>query len=166
MRYNIWGLGIIFLCGFSAFSQEKITKHIVSKGESITKIAQQYHVKTSAIFELNPDAKNGIKYKSVLLIPVTDSKAQKTNTDIVTAYPSKKHTVLPQETLYGIAKQYGVTVEDLQKINPTLGKSGLRKGQKINVPGSDSDQNTVASVAEPLKTVQKPTVSLQPNVTK
>ncbi|MFT6709568.1 MAG: LysM repeat protein, partial [Flavobacteriales bacterium] len=84
MRYNSWVLAIVFLCGFSAFSQEKFKKHIVLKGESITKIAQQYHIKTSAIFELNPDAKNGIKYKSVLLIPITDSKAQQKKTDVVT----------------------------------------------------------------------------------
>jgi cell wall-associated NlpC family hydrolase len=165
MRYNSWVLAIVFLCGFSAFSQEKFKKHIVLKGESITKIAQQYHIKTSAIFELNPDAKNGIKYKSVLLIPITDSKAQQKKTDVVTSYPSKKHAVLAQETLYGIAKQYGITVEDLQKINPALGKSGLRMGQKINVPGSDLDQNTVVSVADPVKTIQKTTFSSQPNVT-
>lgn len=166
MRYNNWILAIVFLCGFSAFSQEKFTKHVVSKGETISEIAQQYHVKTSAIFELNPGVKKGIKYKSVLLIPIAESKAKRTNADLATSYPSKKHAVLPNETLYGIAKQYGVTVEDLKKINPTLGKSGLRKGQKINVPGSESDENVVTSIVEPAKTIQKTTAASQPNVTK
>ncbi|EIA08884.1 peptidoglycan endopeptidase [Flavobacterium frigoris] len=166
MRYNSWILAIVFLGSVSAFSQEKYTKHIVSKGENISKIAEKYHVKPSAIFELNPDAKNGINYKSVLLIPNTNLKSQKASTDIVTTYPSKKHSVLPKETLYGIAKQYGVTVEDLQKINPTLGKSGLRNGQKINIPGTESDQKAVASVVEPLKSNQEVTVSSQTNVTK
>lgn len=165
MKYNSWVLAIVFLCGFSAFSQERFTKHVVSKGENITKIAQQYNVKASAIFELNPDAKNGIKYKSVLLIPITNSKAQKTNTDFITDYPSKKHAVLPKETLYGIAKKYGVTVEYLQKINPMLGKSGLRKGQKINIPGNVSDQSTLTIVAEPLKIIQKGIDSSQTNQT-
>jgi cell wall-associated NlpC family hydrolase len=166
MRCNSWFLAIVFLSSFSVFSQEKYTKHIVSKGETITKIAQQYNTKSSAIFELNPDAKNGIKYKSVLLIPIADSKAQKTNTDIVTSYPSKKHEVLSNETLYGIAKQYGVTVNDLKNINPTLGKSGLRRGQKINIPGNSSDENIVDLVADPVKNIPKITVSSQPNVTK
>jgi cell wall-associated NlpC family hydrolase len=166
MRYNSWILAIVFLCGFSAFSQEKYTKHIVSKGETISKIAEQYHIKTSAIYELNPDAKKGINYKSVLLIPNTDSKEQKNSADVVTSYPSKKHSVLPKETLYGIAKQYGVTVEEIQKINPTLGKSGLRNGQKINIPGTESDQKTVASVSEPIKNNQKTSVSAQANVIK
>jgi LysM repeat protein len=42
-----------------------------------------------------------------------------TVSEIAKTYP-EKNTVLPKETLYGIAKQYGVTVEDLNKINPTL----------------------------------------------
>lgn len=166
MRYNNWILATVFLCGFSAFSQEKYSKHIVSKGETITKIAEQYDVKTSAIFEINPDAKNGIKYKSVLLIPIAESKAKKKSADFLTSYPSKKHAVLPKETLYGIAKQYGVTVEDLKKINPTLGKSGLRKGQNINIPSSGLDQTAVTPIAETVISTQKITADPQPNATK
>jgi LysM repeat protein len=44
------------------------TQSTVAKGETIIKIAQQYH-KTSAIYELNPEARKGIKFKSTLLIP-------------------------------------------------------------------------------------------------
>jgi LysM repeat protein len=52
----------------------------------------------------------------------------------------KNHSVLSKETLYGIAR-YGVTVEDLNKLNPTLQKSGLKKGDKIRIPGTESNQN-------------------------
>jgi LysM repeat protein len=61
MKYNNLILGLVFLIGFSAFSQEKYTKHTVAKGETIIKIAQQYHIKTSAIYDLNPDTRKGIK---------------------------------------------------------------------------------------------------------
>jgi cell wall-associated NlpC family hydrolase len=166
MKYKSWVLAIVFLFSFSAFSQEKFTKHIVSKGETVTKIAEQYHIKTSAIFELNPEAKNGIKYKSALLIPIAVSKSQKLKAVVVTSYPSKKHAVLPKETLYGIARQYGVTIDDLQKINPILGKSGLRTGQSINIPGNDSDQITMESAAESIKVSQKTIVSSPHNLTK
>jgi LysM repeat protein len=166
MKYKYWVLAIGFLCWFSAFSQEKYTKHTILKGETITKIAGQYNIKTAAIYELNPTAKKGIKYKSVLLIPITDSKAQKLQSDIIAAYPSKKHTVLDKQTLYGIAKQYGVTVDDLQKMNPTIGKLGLRIGLKINVPGSDLDQNTLAAVIKPSKVIQNTAGSAALNVTK
>jgi LysM repeat protein len=159
MRCNSWVLVIVFLFGFNAFSQDKVTKHIVSKGETISKIAQKYHVKASSIFELNPDAKNGIKYKSVLLIPITEAKSKETNTDLVTSYPSKKHSVLPKETLYGIAKQYGVKVEDLKKLNPALEKSGLRKGQNITIPGNGIDQTEVVLDQELVKSSQSTIIS-------
>jgi len=166
MRYNSWVLVIVFLFSFSAFSQDKFTKHIVSKGETISKIAQQYNVKASSIFELNPESKNGIKYKSVLLIPINTTKSKETNTDLVTSYPSKKHAVLPKETLYGIAKQYGVTVEDLKKTNPTLEKSGLRKGQNITIPGNSVNQAVVVAEQELVKTNENTTIFPQVNVTK
>jgi hypothetical protein len=69
----------------------------VKKIETIT--AAHYHIKSSAIY--NPDAK-GIK--SVLLIPTIVSKKQEWH-QILPLPILKKHTVLPKETLYGIAKQ-------------------------------------------------------------
>ncbi len=138
---------MVMLAGFSSFSQENYTKHTVGKGETITKIAEQYNVKSSAIYALNPDAKKGIKFKSVLLIPSTSEKTKITSTEKPTNFPEKTHAVLPKETIYGIAKQYGVTVKELYQSNPTLEKSGLRKGQKITIPGNEFNAGT-AQVAE------------------
>lgn len=126
---------IVFFSSMSLFSQEKYKQHTVSKGETIGEIAKKYHLKTEAIYELNPDAVNGIKPKMVLLIP---TKSKKTNTvvapDTANNHPEKKHEVLPKETLYGIAKQYHSTIDELYKINPDLEKEGLKIGQIINVP--------------------------------
>lgn len=159
MRYYNWILAVVFFTGLSAFSQENYTKHTVSKGETITKIAQLYKVKSSAIYELNPDAKKGIKFQTVLIIPTPVSKSKLATTTIVTIYPDKIHAVLPKETLYGIAKQYGVTVNDLYKSNPSLEKSGLRKGQKINIPGTElSTASEQVVVQQPIQSVSKPTV--------
>jgi LysM repeat protein len=72
--------------------------------------------------------------------------------------PEKNHSVLSKETLYGIARQYGVTVEDLNKLNPTLQKSGLKKGDKIRIPGTESNQNLAVFFVEPIKETQKNTV--------
>ncbi len=44
-----------------------------------------------------------------------------------------KHTVTPKETRYGIARMYGITVKQLEQINPQLGV-GLPQGISINVP--------------------------------
>lgn len=107
----------------------------MAKGETVSKIAQQYHVKPAMIYELNPDAKKGIKFKEILLVPVSAFKNEKevVKTSEVIA-KQEKHMVLAKETLYGIAKQYGLKVADLYAINPLLEKKGLRVGTEINVP--------------------------------
>jgi cell wall-associated NlpC family hydrolase len=57
------------------------------------------------------------------------------------------HEVLPKETLYAIAKQYKITLADLQKANATLGTQLLKAGQKISIPVK-SDAHSDLSLEE------------------
>ncbi|MES2240543.1 MAG: LysM peptidoglycan-binding domain-containing protein [Bacteroidota bacterium] len=137
MRYKFLILVLVLFSKFNGFSQEKYIKHEVAKGETISKIAEQYNIKTTAIYELNPDAKKGIKFKQILLVPVSLSNDKKVVAETSTSnLPQKEHLVLPKETLYGIAKQYGVKITDLNNLNPGLEKRGLRVGSAIHVPAT------------------------------
>lgn len=127
---------LAFLNSIVLFSQENVTKHTIVKGETISTIAEKYDVKQSAIYKLNPNAKNLLKLNSVLLIPTTAPKNTNTKAKIATNYSEKEHEVLAKETLYGIARQYGITVKELDEANPTLESSGLKIGQKITIPGN------------------------------
>jgi cell wall-associated NlpC family hydrolase len=147
MRCKFWIFILFLFAKMNVFSQEKYVQHIVAKGETVSKIAQQYNVKSVSIYELNPDAKKGIKFKEVLLIPVILAKSEKV--DRLTSATTDKqgqHTVLGKETLYGIAKQYGAKVTDLFKLNPFLEKRGLRVGDVINIPVSESNENATVDV--------------------
>ena len=153
---------IVFFSCMSLFSQEKFRQHTVSKGETISEIAQKYNVKPSAIYELNPDAVNGIKLKSVLLIPTKFQKNTTVSTPaIATNHPEKTHEVLPKETLYGIAKQHHIAIEDLYKINPNLEKEGLKIGQNIKIPQTALEDFAVAKESEKTTEVNKPNVSIK-----
>lgn len=134
MKVFSWLFLFFFFSGLSVFSQEKYIRHSVSKGETISEIAKQYNVKSSDIYQLNPDARNGIKFKTVLLIPSKTKKNKASNSTVAVNYPEKTYEVLPKETLYGIAKQHNIRVEDLYKINPDLEKEGLKIGQIIKIP--------------------------------
>ena len=66
------------------------------------------------------------------------------------------HEVLPSETKFGIAKQYGISVADLDKANPILENEALKAGQKILIPvkeGTVVSQPIVkqAEVVSPIK---------------
>lgn len=128
---------LVFLNSIVLFSQEKITKHTIVKGETISSIAEKYEVKQSAILKLNPKAKNLLKLNSILLIPVASStKTATTSSQVAQNYTGKEHQVQAKETLYGIAKQYGISIKELNQINPTLASSDLKIGQKINIPAN------------------------------
>jgi len=159
MRVFSWLFLLVFFSSLSVFSQEKNIRHTVSKGETISEIAQQYNVKPNEIYQLNPDARKGIKFTTVLLIP-SKGKKNKTSTSAVAAnYPEKTHEVLPKETLYGIAKQHGISIEDLYKINPDLEKQGLKKGQKIKIPQTALEDLLVTTKPEREIEVKKINVS-------
>ncbi|MBC7606718.1 MAG: LysM peptidoglycan-binding domain-containing protein, partial [Burkholderiales bacterium] len=161
MKYLGWLFLILFLSSMSLFSQEKYMQHTVSSGETISEIAQEYNVKPSMIYELNPDAVNGIKGKTVLLIPTNTKQNADVATPVIASnLPEKIHEVLPKETLYGIAKQHHIAIEDLHKINPNLEKEGLKTGQTIKIPQTALEDFVVA------KEVVKPTNVEKSNVSK
>ena len=58
------------------------------------------------------------------------------------------HVVLERQTLFGIAKAYGVNVEDLYEANPSLHQTGLQKNAILLVPYRE------AAVQEEVKTPQ------------
>lgn len=49
----------------------------------------------------------------------------------------RTHVVQAGESLYGIARQYGVALEELKKANPELARPGavINPGQQVTVPG-------------------------------
>ena len=137
------------------FSQEKTKKHTIVKGETVSSIAEKYEVKASEIYKLNPKAKNLLKLNSVLLIPTIAEKNNNTKDKIATNYSEKEHEVLAKETLYGIAKEYGITLKELNQANPTLETSGLKIGQKITIPGNAKSNTEIAVTSQSKKTTQK-----------
>jgi len=71
----------------------------------------------------------------------------------VTAAASLVHIVQPGDTLLGIARQYGVSVDALEAANPGIDPRALRVGQKVVIP---------AGAATPPPTATAP---LQPSAT-
>lgn len=112
----------------SVFAQDKnYIKHTVVQGETIYQIAHKYKVDVNSIYNLNPDARNGIKIDLILIVPTSNNNSinKPTKLDV------NQHEVLPKETLYGIAKQHNLTIDELIGLNPLIEKEGLKIGQII-----------------------------------
>lgn len=168
---------ILFFLSASLFSQ-KNTKHTVVEGESIYVIAKKYGVTESDIYELNPKAKGALlQLKTVLLIPnkskkatISDEKKKKSSTK--NNESTEIHTAVAGESLYVIAKKYGISLEKIKEINPTLNPEAIQIGDKINIiPAKKTTiekKNKVSNKVEKLATtittsapvVSKPEVSV------
>ncbi len=59
----------------------------------------------------------------------------------------KTHTVAPKETPYGISKQYGLTIDELYRMNPAAKENGLKIGDVIVVAKNGSNTKSTASVS-------------------
>jgi LysM repeat protein len=67
----------------------------------------------------------------------------------VDASGTRTHVVARGETLSAIAKQYGVTVDQIQQLNKIGDAKKLQAGQTIKIPGSQSASPSTAPAASP-----------------
>ncbi|MFD2433256.1 LysM peptidoglycan-binding domain-containing protein [Mesonia maritima] len=113
-----------------AFAQSYKT-HRVQEGETVSSIAKKYDVTEEAIYKLNPDAKNGKIVATVLVIPFGETPDGVSGSNVLRF---KEYEVEPKGTLYSIAKENHISVEDLKKYNPYLYKEELGQGDRIRIP--------------------------------
>jgi LysM repeat protein len=129
----------------SSSALESTTTHTVVTGETLYSIATKYSVSVDALKKANPGLTSSISLGQVLNMPVKGAATttQKSTTTTTTNKETIEHKVASGETLYSIARKYGVSVEDIKKSNPGLG--ALKVGQVVKVAGAE----TVASTSTP-----------------
>lgn len=103
--------------------------HLVKKGERVRKIAEKYGVKSKDIYRLNPGLKRRPKPNTRILIPVDVSEGLSKILPI-----NQVHKVQSKETLYGICKQYNISIASLKKTNPFLQEGHLEVGMVLKIP--------------------------------
>lgn len=134
-------ISLVFILSFNEITaQDSIIEHKIQKGETAYFIAQKYKVSVDEIYKLNPESQSGIKDNQIIKIPVHSTEKQNSDQQIT-------HMVGAKETLYGLSKQYNVSVEALQNANPILA-NGLQIGQELVIPQNTSKTEiTVSSKA-------------------
>lgn len=120
---------ILFTVSCGSVAQQQYKSHAVQEGETVYSIAQDYGVSESTIYNLNPDTRNGLKVNSILIVP-SNSLISSGSSD----ENFREHRVKGKETLYGIAQDYNVSVDDIKKLNKELYSRELRKGERLFIP--------------------------------
>ncbi|MEM6720154.1 MAG: LysM peptidoglycan-binding domain-containing protein [Bacteroidota bacterium] len=131
------------------------TNHKVRRKETLFGISKKYGVSQEDILKYNEKvAREGLKKGDRIAIPQYKEKPQKVEETAETTVEETRneetsyeiYTVKAKETKWGIAHSYGLTIEELEEINPEI-KDGLQIGQEVKLP-IRSEKPAVASVEE------------------
>lgn len=154
------------------------TTHLVQPKETLYSISKQYNVTVDALKEANGDLlKNGLKIGQNIKIPASSGdqpstvvakvepvkelvkeavkEAPKEVVKEVTKGESSFHVIEPKETKYGVSKRYGMTIEELEQLNPQILNS-FPIGMKLKVSGTENPIDGVAKVETNTGEVKKP----------
>ncbi|GGF17981.1 LysM peptidoglycan-binding domain-containing protein [Flavobacterium limi] len=112
-------------------SDKRIT-HIVGEKETLYGLSKKYKVSQETISEANKEILvNGLQAGQELVIPQNILNPPKTEISVSSKF---KHQVVAKESLFSIARQYNVSVQDLENLNKDLLQNGLQIGQTIVIP--------------------------------
>lgn len=137
--------------------------HTVREGDSLWDIAIEYDVTVDQLLQLNPEVSKSMLVGQTLIIsqasdssdsqessssPAEDapaeeapseeeSPAEEETASAEESSSSRTHTVQDGDSLWDIATQYDVSVEQLQQLNPEVSKSML-VGETLMIPPADS----------------------------
>ncbi|NNF75770.1 MAG: LysM peptidoglycan-binding domain-containing protein [Flavobacteriaceae bacterium] len=115
-------------------------KHKVKRRETLFSISKRYNISVDDIKKYNKRLYSETLRKGDRIEIPQYKTIRVTNTLENTI---KSYTVLPKEGKWRVAYKYGITVDELERINPKLGDT-LRVGEIINVPNiADNEIQTV-----------------------
>lgn len=148
----------------------KVILHKVTPKETFYSIARHYNVHPKYLIQFNSHIKNGLKigdtiriaadsmntFGNLVLVPENDPPARENPAPSVEEPPVStltEHVVAPRETLFAIARKYGLTVAEVRKLN-NITDSHIEVGQRLIVSASgpiatDPDKLAAASGDQP-----------------
>ena len=128
------------------------TYHTIQQGETLYGLSLKYKVSVKAILNANPGLNDkNFRYGQVVNIPKEDASAKETPSGQTTIQPQQPviqqipgpvqsrckemHKVARKETVFSIARQYGITEQELLDANTDIkDPKKLKKGMLLCIP--------------------------------
>jgi len=105
----------------------ELKTHKIKKGETLKLIAKKYKISLQYLNELNPEINpRKLKIGTVIKLNkpelISENNIKKDSSNIVFIDETKDliHKVLANETKFGIAKKYGISVDKIDELNPEV----------------------------------------------
>lgn len=114
-------------------------RHIVRKGETLDRIAKHYQTTAAVLQQANRLTSKKVRHKHPLIIPVAQQTLALSSLGIpdtrVAANAAEgeklEHTVRSGDTLWNIAKKYGVSIKSILQWNAMALKDIIKSGQRL-----------------------------------
>ena len=138
------------------------TRHRVRRGETLSSIARKHGVSVASLQKANNLRGSVIHPGTNLVIPrggsaasaatvatarpeVAAQVAERAPAAAATVPQSRVHTIKSGDTLWGVARQHGVTVPALAAANGLTTNSRLTVGTRLQIPGDGAAASTAAA---------------------
>lgn len=142
----------------------KATTHLVLPKETLFSLSRMYNVSVDEIKNANVELlKNGLKIGQNVVIPASDGTSafsensvtsapkevvksvskpeskQESKQQVTSNSTEKFHVIAPKETKFGISKMYGITIQELERLNPEI-VSSFPIGLRLVISGNPATQ--------------------------
>lgn len=124
-------------------AEETNISYVVKKGDSLWSISKQYDVPVSEIKRYNNLTSDNLSVGMIIKIPSATTIVTPSEEEIISE--GTIYTVKIGDTLYSIAKQYNVSVDDIVNQN-NLVSNNLTIGTKLLIPSGKSSDIIVYTV--------------------
>ena len=102
--------------------------YVVKKGDSLYSIANKNNITVDELKKINNLTSNMLSIGQVLKLPTQDKGEEMT-----------MYTVQKGDSLYSIAKKFGITVDEIKSLN-NLTSNNLAIGEQLMIKGSTGDE--------------------------
>lgn len=129
------------------YKNQKVIIYRVSSKETMYSISRKYGVSPREVIQLN-EGHQSLRVGDEIRIPLkAGSKQAEANAAPVSTRTEQSYTVEKKETLYSIARKFGMQPKELEKIN-ALSSLVLKPGQILTIiPYTTAGQNTAVNQA-------------------
>ena len=132
---------------------QRFVKHRVAAGETLSALSRHYHVTLDQLTAANPQIKNGLGVGQIVFVPrPTAGKTTAAAPDKAPAAPGvvpARYTVAKGETLFGIARKFQLTPEELIRLNKLPAGGAVRVGQQLLLTATEAGTPAAVMAATP-----------------
>lgn len=128
INVHLWSKSMVFLAGIAtAMTAAAGTQHMVESGDTLSELARYYDVSKTALIDTNGLQATHIQVGQVLDIPDKDAQ-------------HNIYKVQAGDSLTGVAKKFGIPLDDLAAANNLSPQSGLLIGSTLIISTKKSQK--------------------------